>query len=333
MRVKWRFKLNDVEDESKYKYRISADYNSKKSGSKKFTELYPHEIISLWENTRKDERNFYEIIHKDSKIKPFFDFDCDSEKTTEKVIISAMKLIIEKILERDSRIKEENIMVFETKNPKKFSFHIVVDGFFVKGMEECKTFCNEVINSTGSKFIINDLFDSSVYTHNRSFRILHCSKLDKKFTKEFSSLSKWKPILKFDKEEFEKHELYVKFFSSFVTYTHYCDNIEVQVKPKKIFTSSDTLFLEHYKDTDIVEKFYKYYKNKGYDFPFKISNVDHAKNMIFLQRERPSFCITCDRIHDAENPFIYIYKHPKDQAKVNASFSCRRSEKKLVKTL
>ena len=336
--IRWNFRLNEIEDEgsSKFKYRISADYHGRKAGCKKFTEVYPHEIVSLWENTKKDERNFYEIIHRDSKIKPYFDFDCDTEKVSRRAIISSINLVVSKILEKTEAkgITKKNIMIFETQNPSKYSFHIVVDGIFVRGVEECRTFCTEAINLTDSKFIINDFFDSSVYTHNRSFRIIYCSKLGKKYTKEFSELSEWKPILKFDPKEFEKHELFSEFFSSLVTYTHYCENFEVKIAPKKTYTATDsTLFLEHLKAEDIVDKFAKYYKNKGHDFPFVIQDVDVEKNIIMLQRKRPSFCITCDRVHAAENPYIYIYKHAKTEGKVNISFSCRRSDKKLVKSI
>ncbi len=152
-----------------------------------------------------ENRHLYEILQWDVALKPFFDLEMELELTKEEKE-EKLDLFLELLLKelRDLYtfyIDKEDIVIIDSNTEKKLSYHIIInEKIYFKTMGEHKEFVEyllarfdtaigeekELVEKLTWKKIEKDgrederyIFDASVYTRNRQFRMLNQSKKGK----------------------------------------------------------------------------------------------------------------------------------------------------------
>ena len=268
------------------------------------------EFSKYFHKTPPLERCFYEMIRSENSRKPYFDIDLQISETFD---IDNLKKIILNLLGDKTKI-----LVFTSHTTRKKSYHLVVDGLCFPDYRELKNFYDKVLESipeSEKKFL-----DESVYKSVQQFRIIGSHKYGKQNTKILDlSLS----LNYFIPKRLEEKEIGIFNFnlsSSLITNTNYCSLIpgyKVEIKEEKnigIGTSCEG-DLE-----DVLRIFFANYSPD--DFKFSQCKERNGNLLIVLRRLNPTYCKSCKRVHESENPFLVTMGEFR-----NIYFYCRRKEK------
>lgn len=283
------------------KTRLFADFKS------------PEEFLKYSSGKTPPERCFYEIILGGGKQKPYFDIDMKNESGVdgEKVIENLVKAIAVVLEPKMGLSFEENILIFTSHGPKKWSYHVVLDCICFKDNQTNKGFKNKVVAEMKE---YSEHVDSSVYSSKQQFRILGSRKFGServKIPKLNFTISGETYISKMN----GMSELEI-LKSSLVTYTDDTVLLPFSYRNKFVFApkigeidfdEGDAYFVA----MDFLENCCE--SNIG---AFEFSSRD--ENKIAFKRLKPSFCPLCDRVHDNQNPYIMISKRG------GIYFYCRR---------
>jgi hypothetical protein len=233
----------------------------------------------------------------------------------EEAIIALKKAIIETC----SFIKEDDILVYSSHSDKKQSFHVKIDRWCFPDHVENKAFARAVMKNYPEKW--HDAIDMSMYKTIQQFRVYesHKWKQDHRVKKFRHDLSSWKLSVIPDDEH---HQFGLYLLSSLITNVNSClplpSFILPEVKKQYISSGNDDIELSE-KDVDDVIKIALKISNVNINnFPYKVNS--YKGGIISLRRLRPSLCRVCDRIHEHENPFIFVVGSER-----NIYFDCRRN--------
>jgi len=252
---------------------------------------------------------FYEVIRGNLPQKPYFDIDIsvqDEEEKNKKIGMSEalIKIIIRSIIFIYPMIKEDDIFIFNSHGPKKISYHIVVDNFCFPNFEQNRAFFEKVMTHIPEDW--KNYCDNRVYNNNRQFRVLYSHKWESTRVKLIDEkLSKWKLKKSCSKDQYNL----IAFINSLITNCEYCNVLHVEIIPKPEFHSLD---LDE-KQLNAVKKIFCSMKDTNC---FKIEG--YKDSVLALRRISPSFCQSCQRIHENENPFIFV------SMTSDVFFNCRR---------
>jgi len=142
-------------------------------------------FIKYIDKVPQEDRHFYELIGGTSREqKPYFDLDIDGTLPT-----SLLQTTIEEIISLFFKtfgviLEKNNISVYTTKYPiaegqtvpKKYSYHLVVQGYYFANHEEMRKFGQELIKIIDSKIGVK--FVDDIWHSSRQFRLLGSSKLE-----------------------------------------------------------------------------------------------------------------------------------------------------------
>lgn len=251
-----------------------------------------------------DEENkcFYEVIRGEYYQKPYFDIDISlDEDRTYRLHISEtiIPLLIDSILNHYPMIHEEDILIFNSHGEDKRSFHIVVDNWCVANNKQNKVFFSNVIKTISSDY--HQFIDDKMYKSIQQFRVIGSHKWNKTRVKKIDSSCKWK----------YKNEEHLVFFFSLISSCSHCKMLpSEEIAERKTYNS-----LEDFDKKDLLKIVNKILKD---DFTI----LDINDTCISLLRLKPSFCSICNRIHEHENPYVYV----KDDI---VFFNCRRNNMSL----
>jgi hypothetical protein len=276
--------------------------------------------IEFYEFSKKfamKERNFFEIIFGEFAQKPHFDIDIDletfkksypgediistAEKLKDLVIASCIKIIQEFSIEKD-------LLLYSSHGESKRSYHIVINNKCHDGNKEAKAFYDEVINFvkilTYNKYI--EYIDKSVYSPRQQFRIVGSQKSGSDRPKIFHEYFRYegKVYQHLYKEEFsnEIEKNLAIIYESLVGFTAGCSYIPSLIQPKSI---DHLMFSESVSIDETTAEFcFNMLREKMNPCPFSLSDI--TGSLILLKRHSPSLCPICNRIHEKENPFMYI---------------------------
>ncbi len=271
-----------------------------------------------------EARCFYETILGEYAQKPHFDIDLNIKKNPgvdiNRVRNELIKAIVLVLGELDIMIDpERNIIICTSHGKFKKSIHVVLDGYCHMNNLEAKAFYKKVV---AKMTIYSEFVDRAVYSSLQQFRMLGSRKLGSERPKIFHK--KWnfgEQTIEYkynEKIDSVEHEAIVQLGNSLVTNVGYCD-----ILPNLIEEEERT-----YELTDVSEEQF----NQAWDLfrkihtgiiPFKIRNT--VSNTIVLKRIKPSGCPICNRVHQNENPFLFIIEK-------SVYFHCRRApmNKKLL---
>jgi len=264
---------------------------------------------------------FFEVILGKKLQKPHFDIEIvkekfeedypelikEFEKIGEQLIRHLIKAIIEII--PDIQI-ERDILLYSSHGTKqgkeKRSYHLIINNYCHMDHEEAGYFYKKVIEKI--KYF-SEYIDHSVYSCFQQFRLLGCEKPESGRPKIFHETfkigkNKYKHI--YSDPSISKN--LAMFQESLVGFTSLCKLLP-NYKPlidKKVYESEEISQRQAEEAFKMLEGDCRY---------FVIKDVT---SIIMLKRLKPSYCKICEKIHDAENPFLTIYKD-------KVYFFCRRN--------
>jgi len=266
-------------------------------------------------------RNFFEVVFGEFRQKPHFDIDIDSKNIsiynntidniadeTLNIVINSCITILKK-LNIDLNI-DTDILIYSSHGTNKKSFHLLLNNICHDCNLEAKSFYDIIINHIksiyGNKYI--EFIDKSVYSSKQQFRILGSQKLYSDRPKVFHPKFKLKNIDYIHKYNTKvSNETYIRFCESMITHTFDC-----KLLPSFMSNNLQNHNLQINKSIDIdfelsvkcMNMFFDKFKSSKISCPFTLKNC--INNIMVLQRNSPSYCPLCLRIHENQHPFMYI---------------------------
>ena len=160
--------------------------------NKKYCKIELNQIEALIQYTPQLFRNFYEIFTIYGSIefntKLFFDYDnsgvimsLEEKQCVLQKIRDDTTVVFHKYFNIDLTI--ENFVEMDSSTEYKTSFHVIVDGYHFKNVEVLKilmkTYLKDLFQFFNFADIKNPILDNRVYSKNRVFRMLGCTKYGK----------------------------------------------------------------------------------------------------------------------------------------------------------
>jgi hypothetical protein len=279
---------------------------------RRYTKFKNFAEFSQYHNS-SDEKCFYEMMRETDGRKPYFDIDIDDISFDYIPMIEELKNILIKIIS-----KKVKILVFDSSTKTKLSFHIVVDNFYLQTYKELLCFFDSIKEKISEEYKI--YLDRSVYKSVQQFRIVGSHKWGKENTKKLREDLSYKfTIPKRIKNEKGKFNFILA--SSLITNVSSCNIIygfqpKVEEKELNIFGNAQESDVE-----DVLKIFYDKYSCG--DFQFQECKEKNGNLLIILRRLNSTYCESCKRYHENENPYITVTGEYR-----NIFFYCRRSDEK-----
>ena len=269
------------------------------------------------------ERAFYEIIFGELPQKPHFDIDIDLkdfqdlfpnddiDKDAEFLLEAVITACIEVLAENSVILNlERDLLLYSSHGAGKRSYHVIINNKCHDDNKEAKAFYEAVMVKvhalTGNKYVKTNFVDKGVYNPRQQFRLMGCQKQGsnrpKSFYERFLYRGVWHThIYNEDVKDPIMKKLTI-IYESMVSFTSGCVYLPslVPIKPVNFNALGDFPDLER----GIVEQCLKMLQNKMKDCPFSLREV--KGHYIILKREASSLCPVCDRVHEAEHPYMYI---------------------------
>ena len=253
-------------------------------------------------NQLKEDKHNYEIISGQQSL--YFDFD-GKDKVNENEFFQLTEIIKKEFEEKKIRID-----LYSSHGFEKFSYHVIVKGVYFEDHNACGFYAKKIISSLSEENKLKKIFDHSVYTSRRNFRILGSRKKNSTRIKKFE-------ITLFQSNEFKSNYINNQLRLSLITEieNHY-SLIEFQTNEKKIEVKFDKVDFSE-KEKEDVRDFIE--RNCGNCY--NISGI--VNNFLILSRIRPFKCIYCNSLHTSDNAFVF-----KKEGKLY--FVCRRNNENKI---
>lgn len=283
------------------------------------------DFIKFYNDTDDEDKVFHEIILGNKKQKIRFDIDIEKKdmktisnskwaKLGDKVKNKLIDCLLETLEENGEKVKKDkNILVFDSTKDDKWSYHIILYGYYVNNAQSAKEFCQDVVNKMDK---YEQFIDMSIYKDIQSLRMLGCHKLGEN-DRDKRLLFKWKYH-----EENIKYRPYhhtnnvdvqniIILLSTLITSTTGCQPLKSLGKKKvtkKVYNNNNSnntydlarINTEEYQD--MVDE----QVGKGI---YLVSNIE--SNKIQLLRQQPAYCSICSKIHDKDNAQLWVTNNGK----------------------
>lgn len=277
-----------------------------------------HDLIKFTNKVKYSHNCLYEIIRSNFSHKWYADIDIVLEGfATEKskCVLHAEETIevvkeVKKALLALLPISEDDIMVASSNGEKKHSYHIVVDRWCLANREEAKAIYSNVIDMIPVKY--RPALDL-LYKSLQQFRLYGSHKFESERVKVFrTDLSSWKPIAT---PVDDKHLELLRFTSFLVGNISGCSYLPSFVSEKEIRNFDKDENSLNKEDTEKVLNLFRARYKEHSAFTY----LCYDKCFITLKRIRPSYCASCSRSHEHENPYLLVVGPEKC-----IYFDCRR---------
>ena len=321
--MRWFYSLNNPDDPNALMKRVELSPKNcvvcSETDTRQFTSFRTcFEFYEYAKDVGFENNCFYEVIRGNYPQKPYFDIDISladddsNEKNpmtrNEKIAIGnrLVLCIVNGIKKIHPQILSEHIFIFNSHGEKKRSYHIVVDHWCFPTYKQNKAFYTEVITHVPKAW--QRFCDPCIYKSLQQFRTFFSHKWNTDRIKMLDPLCSWKlPSSSLSPDQ----QNMITFISSLVSNTDYCTFLP--------YTICDEIenFSQDISDVDI-----KAVKDV-------IASMDDAKSftvgkisgsVISLNRLTASFCSVCNRVHENENPFVFVNMNN------DIFFNCRRGE-------
>lgn len=264
----------------------------------------------LLSQIRPTDQHFYEVIGSRGQ-KPHFDIDIDLEEVqiSSVGLLKSLIMVIRQVLEEEGVIiGKNNILVYSSNGEKKESYHLIIDGYYHSDNIQAYHFYQRVVQKIPFRY--RKVVDGSVYKIIQQFRLLGSSKEGSNRIKKY-----WNYLGYVPKNPFR---------SSLISYLEGC-----QLLPpfREEFTSEEEDNTEDYfQDRELESSALEILRSRFSDhlpFKYEYGISRQSWGLIVLRRTSPSFCQICQRVHENENPYMYI-------SKGNLYLNCRRNTDSLL---
>lgn len=252
-----------------------------------------------YHNMPDDERTYYEVITVNRDQKLYFDIDMPSDTFTREQAYELIYQLKIGIMNVESCIEPEDIMVFNSHGSKKHSFHVVIDRYHVTNCNENMAFC-----IMASEYVSPELrvaIDLCVYKKSQQFRLYGSQKYGSGRVKKLDDCSEWIPDE--DDEEGENAEginFLKRLRASLITHVGTCKIMKVASEPTKEFAGQPRDYSEDEMKqiNDALELRY----------PGVFSYNCENKSSLGYKRNKSAHCNICKRVHDNQNVTLSINK-------------------------
>lgn len=282
-------------------------------------------------------RSFFETIPGEKSQKPHFDIDIDITPQNKNINFEEIKdCLIEQIISvlESFNIKLKlniDLIICTSHREDKRSYHIIVNNYSHANNIEAKFFYELVIKNIQPEY--KQYIDAKVYSSMQQFRILGSRKIGKENVKIFNEVWQYKgQTIKYMYPvyvESENHKQILQLNASLITTTSNCKILPILI-PEQIYRKYDDpnwtgITKEEAQKALQLLAGMNSVSYKDPSFPFTMGDIhDH---FVLLKRKNRSTCRICNRIHENENPYLFIIGNQK-----TVWFDCRRSQnnKKLL---
>jgi len=287
------------------------------------------DYMNMFITVKKEESCFHEVMYKNCRIKMYFDIDISGDEIGRFIkekdnffdtFIDTLIKIYKNIYDIDLNI-ENDLIWLSSSRADKISFHLIIDNYALGNNQEASELFKLIRNETLMDTYI-PWFDQGIYTTNKSLRMLGCTKhgISSSFSL-YDVTYKGKEIKGF--RIINRVDLAKALEKSLVTVIHHCKLLKSIVPEKK-----PKQFVEVEISEEDVSKIMDLMATMGQcevdKLPYSILKIESSQ--IILRRLRPSYCQMCSKVHDKENPYIFLVV---DDFMYKVYFNCRRNQKNL----
>lgn len=306
-------------------------------------------------NFKLEDRGFFETVLGQCKQKPHFDLDVNliehatvlaevKDKNTDQIMDDMITYLVCSIQQAFNEMNlvlnlERDILLFSSHGEKKRSYHLVVNNYCHRTCDEADRFYKVIVRKMPPLF--HRWVDHSVYKSIQQFRMEGSQKVGSGRIKQI--MTKWSYGGKIVKTDLNTHwqminqlnenqkkiiwanEAKLRYSilnAALLMNTSYCkvlpDFIVLLPAEEIKLPSEYSNGVDDNRALAAVELLAESMGLSLYsqNFPFQFKKVV-AGGLIVLKRNQASYCKACERIHDNENPFMYIIGG-------NVYFDCRR---------
>lgn len=283
-----------------------------------------------------EERCFFEVIPGEFPQKPHFDIEIDEdnpkfndiannqykrEEIKSQIITAIIKILQQYNISIDIN---KDILVFSSSNDSKLSYHIVVDNYAHINNLEAKAFYKLVKSNISEEY--QSFIDKAVYSKLQQFRIVGSQKHKSGRMKKLLETWDYDGIpVKYEypePPENEHHKYMMELGCSLVANAAYCS-----ILPRFYEGDANRQYEQYDLSDDQVQRVLMMFENyigfsrRSKDFPFYIRKIENST--ITFTRKRPSYCKLCKRIHEHDNPYVFVKES-------NVFYACPRSISEFV---
>jgi len=281
-------------------------------------ETYLHFYHMVYLKTKY--RFFHEIMTTETR-KIYFDIDSkESEKEVKKCISELIDSIQVEMKKLDLNFKrDDDVILLTSSNETKQSYHLILPNHFCNRIIDLEYFARKVVERLQDNY--QNMIDMSVYKRNQSFRMFGCSKrneisriltIDEKDDQykhiDVSDIAKGYRREKYTKDKWEEMLYYFIFMKSLVSFSD---------REPKYIVVYPWFELPQRKGKVNTKDRWNVKVPDGLEFDKEIEYDD--KYILLYKNVNGYHCPDCNKKHDNENPFVILYKNPKQ-----AFLRCRR---------
>lgn len=245
------------------------------------------ELEDLIDRIPEEKRCLYEVIDGMRRQRPRFDID--APRTVEDQFVPILLGALNSI----DIAKQGRPLIFSSHDSHKISYHVVLNGVYHNNSSEARQFYERVMERIDEQY--RPYFDHAVYSSRQQFRIMGCRKFNTNRVKI--------PVSGTPRLE-----------DTLVSITK-DDDLWIETVQKRVSPTT-----QRQVTSDEVERAMCLLEEHGHEpGVFQVANVQGG--LVSLKRMRASFCPVCERLHDAENPYMVITNN-------YLYWYCRRNEKR-----
>ena len=281
------------------------------SAFKDYLEFY------AYSNKFLDEAKFFhEVILADADQKPRFDIDIkdveDIKAVSQGCIDELITCLISEMKEIGVTIHlERDILLFNSSDSKKGSFHLIVDNHKHPNHVEARTLAHRII---GRMKDYKSYIDDQIYSSKHNLRIVdsykHGTFRQKRWMPSFTYLGQtithqWTTDLADENLSLAILE------HSLITASASCTLLPILNKEVKTVVKRSNL------PNDVVDRALEiFFEKQGESRTLKLAEV--VGSMIILRKQSKYNCLKCNSSHENENPFLSVTD------KGGVYYNCRR---------
>jgi hypothetical protein len=297
-----------------------------------------------------ENRCFYEVIFGEFPQKPHFDIDIDQSD------IGTLDLDTLALEIRDAVIRQvililneygitlhldRDVLVYTSHGPTKRSFHLVINNYCHVDHKEARRLYDRVFDGISKELtypMLNKWIDPAVYSSKQQFRIVGSQKFKTNRPKKFESVWTYQGQTiqhrYIEPVESPSHEYILQLEESLVSHTSSCNILPSLMDPAQVTdepTTNPAIYRSEDVSTDLARRALQMCADKAgisiHDrkFPYQIRSINGG--IISLKRVKASRCQICNKVHEHENPYIFIIE---SNGTKNVYFDCRRKPGKKL---
>lgn len=288
-----------------------------------------------------ENRCFYEVVFGEFPQKPHFDIDIDQSEIGTLDLDTLAVEIRNKVIEKVGLVfqvygirlqLDRDVLIYSSHGATKRSFHVIINNYCHTDHKEARKLYDKVFEAMATELqypMLGKWVDPAVYSPKQQFRIVgsqkHQSNRPKKFEPVWNYLGQTINHRYIETPESPNHEVILQLEESLISHTSSCNVLPSLIEPNQESLTNQSNYLTDDISMDLARRALQMCAERAKisvndrKFPYQIRSVNGG--IISLKRVRASNCQLCNKVHEHENPYIFIIEH---QGVKTVYFDCRR---------